>query len=394
MNGKTSSPLALPPPSRVAVLVDTASTWGRGIITGIHNYSRKQRGWQMFIESRGVEETLLVPRGWHGEGIIARIGTPEMARRLRLQKLPVVNVSGIHLPGVEFPRVTNDVGEVARMAVQYFWDRGYKNFAYLSLRGLEYVVRQRDAFVSATAAAGFDCAVHGIRSNSGSQAPDWNLKLDKLGRWLKSLPKPVGILTWSGGREVIHACEHVGLRVPEEVAILSGSEDELLCECSPIPISGVEAACEQIGYEAAALLDRLMRGKPAPKSPRVIPPLRVITRQSTDTTAISDRALIAALGFIRENAAQPLLVDEVAAHAGISRRVLERRFQKTLRRSPAEQIAQERLAHLKAILVETDLPIHDVAKRCGFGSPEYMTYVFRTELGTTPLRYRRDSRGR
>ena len=394
MNRKKSTTLPPSSASRVAVLVDTASTWGRGIISGIHNYSRKQRGWQMFLEPRGVEEALLVPRGWCGEGIIARIGTPEMARRLRRQKLPVVNVSGIHLPGVEFPRVTNDVGEVARMAVHYFSDRGYKHFAYLSLCGLEYVVRQRDAFVSATAAAGFDCTVHGIKSNSGSQAPDWNLKLDKLGRWLQSLPKPVAILTWSGGREVIHACEHAGLRVPEEVAILSGSEDELLCECSPIPISGVVAACEQIGYEAAALLDRLMRGRPAPKSPRVIPPLRVITRQSTDTTAISDRALIAALGFIRENAVRPILVDDVAAHSGVSRRVLERRFKETLRRSPTDQIAQDRLARVKAILLETDLPIHDVAQRCGFGSPEYMTCVFRTKLGITPLRYRRDSRGR
>ena len=394
MTAKKSSPPSQSTTPRVAGLVDTATTWGRGIITGIHNYSRKQRGWRLFIEARGVEERLILPRGWQGEGIIARVGAPEMARRLHRQHIPVVNVSSIQLRGPEFPRVTNDVKCVARLAFEYFLDRGYKHFAYLSLRGLEYVSRQRDAFVRAAADAGFDCAVHGIKANAGFQSPDWNLKLDKLGGWLKSLPKPVGILTWSSGREVIHACEIAGIRVPEEVALLNGSEDELLCECSPIPLSGVQAAYQEIGYEAAALLDRLMHGAPPPEKPRFIAPVRVITRQSTDTTAISDRALIAALAFIRENAARPILVGDVAAHAGISRRVLERRFTETLGRTPGGYIAGLRLDHVKTLLIETDLSIDEVAERCGFGSPEYMTYVFRTELDTTPLRYRRELRGR
>lgn len=394
MNALKSATDAPSNPLRVAVLVDTATTWGRDITVGIHNYSRKQRGWRLFIEARGVDDTPKLPRGWQGEGIIARVGTPELALHLRRQKIPIVNVSGIQLPGAQFPRVCNDVEAVALMAFDHFLARGYKNFAYLSLRGLEYVTRQRDAFVKATTDAGFHCAVHGIKAHPGFQSPDWNLKLGELGRWLKGLPKPVGLLTWSGGREVIHACEQAGLRVPEEIALLNGTEDELLCACSPVPISGVQAACQQIGYEAAAVLDRLMHGAPAPEAPWLIPPLRVVTRQSTDTTAICDRALIAAMGFIRENAALPLLVNDVAAHAGISRRVLERRFKETLGRSPADYIAEARLAHVKEILVETDLPIHDVAQRCGFGSPEYMTYVFRTELGTTPLRYRREARGR
>jgi transcriptional regulator GlxA family with amidase domain len=53
-----------------------------------------------------------------------------------------------------------------------------------------------------------------------------------------------------------------------------------------------------------------------------------------------------------------------------------------------------RLDHVKALLVETELPINDVSESCGFCSPEYMTAVFRKELHTTPLRYRRDVRGR
>ncbi len=337
---------------------------------------------------------MTLPGGWQGEGIIARVGNAALGRHLRRKRLPVVNVSGIRLHGRGFPSVTNDVEAGARLAVHYFLDRGFKHFAYLSLNGLEYVERQRDAFVKILAGLGFPCAVRGVKANTGFQSPHWNLKVDRLGAWLASLPKPLALFTWSGGREVIHACQHAGLRVPEEIAVLNGSEDELLGEFSPIPVSGIRAAGRKIGFEAAALLDRLMRGGAAPEDPVLIAPINIITRQSTETTAISDRALISALGFIRENVTRPIQVREVAQRAGLSRRMLERRFFDTLGRSPAAHIGRVRLDHVKSLLATTDLPVNDVAQYCGFCSPEYMTSVFRKELGTTPLRYRRELRAR
>jgi LacI family transcriptional regulator len=214
------------------------------------------------------------------------------------------------------------------------------------------------------------------------------------GPTLASLPKPVALFTWSGGREVIHACQDAGLRVPEEIAVLNGSEDELLSEFSPIPVSGIEAGSQRIGYQAAALLKRLMQGRAVPSRPIRVPPIGVITRQSTETMAISDQALVAALAFIRENVMHPIQVSDVALRAGLSRRVLERRFLETLGCSPAVLIGRVRLDQVKALLVATDLPVNEVAESCGFCSAEYMTAVFRKHLRTTPLRYRRDVRGR
>jgi LacI family transcriptional regulator len=380
--------------ARVAVLVDTSTTWGRELITGVHNYSRLHGSWHLYLEARGAEEVMTVPDGWQGEGIIARIGSPQLARHLQRKRLPVVNVSGIQLTGPQFPRVANDVEGVAQMAVQYFLDRGFRHFAYLSLKGLEYVARQREAYVKTLAQAGFSCAVHGVRVHIGFQSPHWNLKVEELGAWLASLPKPVALFTWSGGREVIHACLHAGLRVPEEVAVLNGSEDELLGQFSPVPVSGVMAASRKMGFEAAAMLDRLIHGRRTAPAQIFVPPIGITTRQSTDTMAIPDRSLISALSYIRENARRPIQVCDVAQHTGISRRVLERKFHQTLGRSPAAHIGKVRLDHVKALLLETELPINDVSDSCGFCSPEYMTAVFRKELHTTPLRYRRNVRGR
>jgi LacI family transcriptional regulator len=202
----------------------------------------------------------------------------------------------------------------------------------------------------------------------------------------------VALLTWSGGREVLYASRLMGLSVPEEVALLSGSDD-FLCEISQIPISAVRAAGERIGFEAAAQLDALMRGAPAPEQPIFIPPIGVITRQSTDTLAIGDSALVRALTFIRENSEKPIQVSDAACHAGVSRRVLERRFKEVLGATPAEHIRRSHLERARHLLSTTNLPMPDVAEASGFGSAAYMSYIFRKELRVTPLHFRRAARG-
>ncbi len=378
-------------PLRIAVLVDTATSWGRGIVTGVQRYSRTQGNWHLFLEPHGASEAPLLPDAWKGSGSIARISNLTMARQLAAQKSPVVNVSGIHLDGYEFPRVCNDIEAVAEMAACYFLARGYRNFAYLGLFGLEYIARQRDAFLKAAASAGVPCSVLGVEAQPGFQSPNWNLKLTELSEWLASLAKPVGLLTFNSGRDIIHACQEAGLRVPDEIAVLSGTDDDLLCACSPIPISGIQSASLQIGYEAASILNELIQGKsPSPFS-RSIRPLRIITRQSTDTLAIPDQAVRSALIYIRDHVADPISVAQLAAHAGVSRRVLERRFKQLLERSPADQITEMRVSHVKTLLIGTDLSIEDVSRKSGFNSPEYMTYVFRRAYAMTPLKYRRQA---
>jgi LacI family transcriptional regulator len=386
-NAKKTPPAAASP--RIAVLVDTATTWGRGILSGIHNYSRQHGPWQLFFEPRGMEDTVSLPVAWQGEGVIARIGNPAAALNLSTAAVPVVNVSAIQCAGPQFPRVANDVEAVARLAVAYFRQRGFRHFAYLSLMGLEYVSRQRDAFVAAVAAEGCESTVHAVTVSRGFHAPDWNLNLDNLAAWLLTLPKPVAVFTWSGGREIIHACQKAGLHVPQDVALLSGSDDELMCGLSPLPISGVQAASERIGHEAAALLDRQLRGANRSPTTTLIAPLGVVTRQSTDTLAITDAKMRAALNLIHGQIDRELPVDELARATGLSRSGLERRFRSLVGSAPADYIGRLRIERVKALLKDTTLPIAVVSEQAGFSSPEYMTTVFRRVMATTPLQYRR-----
>jgi LacI family transcriptional regulator len=224
--------------------------------------------------------------------------------------------------------------------------------------------------------------------------PDWRLDLVELGRWLKARPRPLALLCWnaSAARDIVFACHETGLLVPEEVAVLSQADDEALCETSLIPISGIAVAGEGIGYQAAKILDALMAGQtPSPAAARIAP-LGIVQRQSTDTLAVRDPILVKALSLVRQGATQPLHIDELARRAGVSRRMLERHFLDCLRCSPAAAIRRARIDHAQRLLLETDMPVLQVAEVAGFSSQGYFSTIFRRLRGITPLQYRKRNR--
>ena len=380
-------------PRRVALLIDTSTSWGRRLIQGINSYATQHGNWQFFVEARGMDERLRLPKNWEGDGIIARVSSASMAGDLRKSGLPVVNISGTHVPQANFPIITTDQNLLAAAAVEHFVKRGFTNFAYFSIKGLGYVLTQRDAFTKAVrATTGQPCYFYEIKSHHGAE-PDWNTDEEKIGAWIKCLPLPAGVLVWNAGcgRAIISAAQKVGLLVPEDIAVLSGADDDVLCECIRPPLSGVLVDAATIGFQAALQLDSLMKGERKGTKVELVPPLRVQTRQSTDTLAVKDAALKKALSFIRENGLRQIKVSDIARASGISRRVLERRFMKVMGRSPAEEIRRTRLDRARTLLQDTSFDIPTVAEAAGFSSPEYFAYYFGSKVGMTPLQYRKHS---
>lgn len=338
-----------------------------------------------------MEQRRWLPAGWKGDGVIARVGFVDLAKRLKQLKLPVVNVSAIALPRVNFPRVVTDQVAAAKLAAEHLLARGFRNFGYFSLLGLEYVAEHQRAFGEALRSAGHRCEVFAVQPQMGSE-PAWDLDLKRLGTWLQGLPKPLAVFTWnsSSARDLIYACQRTGLAVPEEVAVLGGSDDELFCEVTPVPISAMRLHSEQIGYRAAAQLDEMMTNPGAtPPAEVLVAPRGVAERRSTDTLAVDDGAMVKALRFIREDPSRTMTVGDVAKTAGLCRRALEHRFQHLLGRSPAAEIRRVRIDHAIHLLQQTSLSVATVAERSGFSSSEYMASVFRAQLAATPLHFRK-----
>lgn len=378
---------------KIGLLVETSTTWGRKICAGVQQYATKKGDWMVFIEPRGMEEQIATPRGWRGDGIIARISSPELGHKLQKLKTPIVNVSSIELTGKPFPRVCTDLPALGRLAFRYFKDRGFRNYAYFSLIGLKYIRPLEKAFSEEIKKSGFTCSAYSTRPKQGSE-PRWDLDLEALGLWLRSLPKPVAILSWNAGcsRELLFASQHAGLLVPEEVSILSSAEDDLLCATAHIPISGVEVPLEKIGYKAAELLDQLIQKKDLENSNLLFQPTGIVSRRSTDTLAITDPHIVKSIQYIRQNLSQSLSVNDIAQHAGTSRRVLERKFQAILGRSPALEIRRARMEKARSLLISTTLSTDEISELTGLCTPQYFSHLFKKTHGISPLKYRQKFR--
>ncbi len=374
----------------MAILVDTSTAWGRRLIGGVIGYCQKCGPWLIRLEDHGQNETFRVPRGWDGDGIVARVADRGLARHLGATGLPVVNVSAIVLRGVDFPRVTYNARTAGQLAAEYFLNRGFRHFAFVGDTPHQYLISRFEAFNEALAKAGCFARQYQASLTSGSQS-HWMRQQRELARWLLQQPKPLALFTWAmrqPGR-IIEACMSAGLAIPEQVALLGGDDDPVLYGACHPPVSGVIVPSHVVGHEAAALLDSLMQGKPPPKRPILVKPTGIVTRQSTNVLAVEDGDVTAALQFIRQHASEPMQVDDVLRAVAVSRSALERRFQQILGRSVWAELHRTRMDRARSLLVETDMPIPHVADASGFGSPEYMSYVFKRATGLTPREYRK-----
>ena len=224
----------------------------------------------------------------------------------------------------------------------------------------------------------------------------WSRQNTRLTEWIRSLPKPLAVISWATAPaiHVLDICKSTGLAVPDDVAVLASDDDELFCEATNPPLSGLLVASRQVGYRAAERLDAMMHGEKNTGETERIAPIEIITRGSTETFAIEDRELLRAVIFLRQNAYGPLTIQEIADAVPMTRRSLERKFKENYNRTPLAELHRLRLARAKHLLAQTDQPISKVAEACGFGTPEYLATRFRNEIGTTPLRYRSLTRAR
>ena len=376
---------------RIALLVETSLGSGREILGGIGDYSQQVDRWQIYHEARdlhgGIPEWL---EEWNGDGIIARVQTPAIVDYLKGFGLPVVDVLGI-LTGSGFPVVHVDDHAIAVKAGEHFIERGFTIFGYYGIAGENWSENRRDAF-RATCEAFGRVYVHERARGSGSGSPRAR---EELRQWLRSLPKPVGIMVCSDQRALglLEACREEGIAVPERVAIVSVDNDMTLCGLASPALSSVRAGHRSVGFEAARLLDTLIDGARAPAERTLVSSRGLVVRGSSDTQAIYDRHVAEGLHYIHEHLSSNLTNALIAKAAGISRTLFQRRFRKVMGKTIRSYVIEHRVQLALALLKKTDMTLAAIADRAGFTHAEYMGSVMKTQLGITPGRIRAGLRG-
>ena len=374
---------------RIALLMATDTGYNRGVLRGILQYAMPGKPWLLHVISG--PNSVAEAREWHPEGIIGRLPTAAMVEAVKELGRPLVNVSGRPADS-DVARVGPDDLAVGETAARHFLERGFSAFGYFAYAGHADGERREAGFRRELLAAGHN-TIHVYRDDGDqkNRSCDWQEPAGAVCQWLKSLPKPIGIFCVSDvrGRELADACRVMGIEVPGDVALLACGNDDLICRMTHPALSSVELPAVRMGEEAAGLLEQLMAGGPVPQGPVLVPVRRVVLRRSSETLAVSDPELAAALRYIRAHAGDWIGVRELLLNIPINRRTLERKFRAVLGRSPLEEIRRVRVEMAKELLAATDQTMAIVARQAGFSNSKQLSLIFHEEVGMTPTAYRK-----
>jgi LacI family transcriptional regulator len=372
---------------RIGIELDFAGAYGRSVLRGVVRYAYTRSDWEFVLPPMYSLGQSKLGAGERVDGIITMVHSVRTLHRHRRRGGPMVNVartlSAEQLDRANIPSVLPADGQVSEMIFDYLWERGFRAFAFCGHPSASWSRCREKGFQDACRRRQVYAAV----AHSTEVIPE---------AWIRNLPKPCALMcandrfAWNA----IDTCRGSGIAVPEEVAVIGVDNDTFLTEMARPTLSSTELGGDRIGFEAARLLDLQLAGQAVAEMVTEIPPVGVITRHSTEVLSIDDSVVAEAVQFIRQNASRSISVDDVLRAVAMSRRNLERRFRRAMRRSLLDEIRRVHIDRAAKLLRETELPIPQIAEQSGYASHVRFSTVFRQQMETTPTGYRQKFRTR
>ena len=357
---------------------------------GVLRFSSKA-GWHLNADMSHSQS--LLPKNWHGDGIITMMPLPHAENQKSYLKL--IRQSGAKCVAINphpdrrnLPHVRYDNPAIGRLAADHFLERGFRHFiCYGSNFDNWYSAERREAFAARLAESGYGCTTFRRRS---LEEIDWPEQLAECVQMLRQHPKPLAVwaLSDSEASQVLEACREAKLSVPEEVAVLGAENDLMIAPFTTPPLSSVESNLEELGYQAAALLELLMDGKSSPKTASVIPPIGPVARGSTDTLAAVHPGVKRFVEFIRAHYSEDLDHEDFCCASGMSSTALFNACKKNLGRNPGDMLRWQRLKAAEKRMVETDEKLSVIALECGFKNGVNFWNAFQRTHGKSPEEWR------
>lgn len=367
----------------------------RPALRGVLRYAAGTDDWELHSavrEHRHLGDPLADYTPRHMDGRIIMAVNDRLRGLLAEHPHPVVAIRD-RFEQDRVPTVAPDNHAVGRMAAEHLLELGLRRLAAVGHDENDASRRRVAGFAEHAEQAGAEVRTLPEDAALGDRSSPF-----PAAAWLRSLPLPCGVFCWTdeAAHNTIAAIKAAGMSVPEDLAVVGVHNDDLICNGIRPTITSVALPLEQIGYEAATLLDRLMQGQAAPDRPIRFDPVEVVPRGSTDTTAMEDSAVLEAVAIIRRRAIRGLTVEQLceAMDPPISRRTLERRFEQALGRSPHQQIRLTQCQHARELLINTDWTHEMIARRCGFSSNPFFSNTFKRVTGQRPGEYRQQRRRR
>lgn len=381
--------------------------FGHPIMEGFVEYLKEHATWKLVTENCffGEMESLSITRVWKGDGLITFRATEDELRAWKKRGMAVVLTSS-EGPNFGYPRVITDNEAIGRMAADHLMDLAVPHFAFLG-RGNVFHKDPRHApgprVYSQERLSGFrdrlaefhhTPLVHHLRGRPLWDSKTWRSVQKEVIAFLKSLPRPCGLFVVDDSLAVVtlRAAEKIGLRVPEDVALLGFGNDAAHCFTSRPTLTSIGYPGREIGRIAAELLDRQLRGVPISELRHTVPPRSLEPRESTDTLAITDPIVLAAVRHIRVRAPhEALRVSEIEDLTDVSPTTLKAKFATQLGHGPKHEIQQTRLRHLIHLLRNTRLSLSEIARSMRFESSHDLRRFLQRATGQRPKDLRSES---
>jgi len=376
--------------AKICVALPTSNHLHRQMIEGIVDYSKGRGPWQLFLvteDDSGVG--LRQARNWGANGVIAFGRNAAWTREIFRWKVPAVlfNCTFRNQPA-RTVYLQRDQENVGKTAAEYFLERGYRSFAFVgAAREEDWSVRRGTGFVRRLKRAKKTAFVYPQASER--EAEDFGLEAPRMRQFLEGLPNGTAIFVAHDHRAqlVLGLCLELGFSLPERFAVLGVDDDRVICETMTPPLSSVSLDGVNSGRLAAQLLTELMEGA------RVDPVLkldfpRVVTRQSTDTTAIDDTVMARTLARVTADLTKPLKINVIAGELGYSSRTLELKARRVFGCTLKEKLNRIRLNEAVRLLSNSELSVQEVASRCGFCSASHLGSRMKAAFGYPPSVFR------
>lgn len=378
---------------KIILLIDFAESYSKSLLKGISKYSREYGPWifcrmpLFHRETVGIDGILKWALEWGADGVIGQLYNDPDIEKIVQAGIPVI-AQDFKERFTEIPNITGAYREAGTMAADYFLKKGFKNFAFYGFSDIVWSRERAEGFEERLNKKGHK--VHYFEHKKARSSEQWYYKPSSLSRWLKSLPKPIALMACDDnqGQHITEACRHSGIRIPEEVAVLGVDNDEMICELSDPPLSSIGQDAEKGGYDAARLMDHMIRNGMAEFHDILVKPTQVITRHSTDIYATNDNYIASSLKYIHQNIDKNLHVDEVVKQVPLSRRALEKRFQDITGYPIYKYIFNLRIEKFTKKLLETDMTVFEIAMDMGLNDSKNIARQFRQVKGCTPIEYR------
>ena len=348
-------------------------------LEGVYAYGREHE-WNVQVIEPGTSERKAAELVgfWKPSGVIVECGSEQNHFAPQLfAKTPVVFLdrNPKTLTTSAFC-VTHDSVATAKVAA--------RELLSLKLASYAYIPWPEPRFWSEKREAGFAAALllNGqgyTRFRGKAKSSDTRALQEELDIWLANLPKPVGIFAANDfmSAQVAAAVNRVGLKIPEDIALIGVDNDELLCENTKPTLSSVMPDFRSAGEKAAAMLARLMTNPKCRPAAETFGPLKLVRRASTSRSKCVDREVLASLDLIRREACNGLKARDVFASFTCTRRMAEIRFRAATGKSPLEAIQEIRRAKAEELLQDPARDRNAIANLCGYSSANALANFLR-----------------